>query len=155
MAEAFVTEMYRHVPVLDTGARGSTTTFAQNRIGDVHLTWENEAALEVRESRGLLEVVYPSTSIRAEPPVAVVDSVVDRKGTRSAAEAYLRFLYTESAQEIIAAHKYRPIDETVLARHRSDLPPMRLFPIAAVARDWNEANIRFFADGGVFDRIYH
>jgi sulfate/thiosulfate transport system substrate-binding protein len=154
-AEAFVTEMYHHVPVLDTGARGSTTTFAQNRVGDVHLTWENEAYLEVRESGGRLEIVYPSASIRAEPPVAVVDAVVDRKGTRAAAEAYLRFLYTGPAQEIIAAHKYRPIDEAVLARHKGELPPIPLFPVTTVARDWNDANTKFFTDGGVFDRIYH
>jgi sulfate transport system substrate-binding protein len=151
-AEAFVTRLYSLVPVLDTGARGATTTFAQNGIGDVHLTWENEALLEVRESGGLLEIVYPSATIRAEPFVAVVDTVVDRKGTREAAEAYLRFLYTEAAQEIIARNGYRPINDKVAARHPR--PPMTEFPVTAVAADWGDAQRRFFADGGVFDRVY-
>jgi sulfate transport system substrate-binding protein len=150
----FVTRLYRQVPVLDTGARGSTTTFAQNGIGDVHLTWENEAHLEVRESRGALEIVYPPVSIRAEPPVAVVDAVVDRKGTRSAAEAYLRFLYTEPAQEIIARHHHRPVNAKVAAKYKDLLPPVELFPVTAVARDWGDAQRRFFAEGGVFDRMY-
>ncbi len=153
-AEAYVTRLYRQVPVLDTGARGSTTTFAQNGIGDVHLTWENEAHLEVRESHGLLEIVYPPVSIRAEPPVAVVDAVVDRRGTRAAAEAYLRFLYTEAAQEIIAQHNHRPVHPAVAAKYRDRLPAMELFPITAVARGWEEAQKRFFAEGWVFDRIY-
>jgi sulfate transport system substrate-binding protein len=150
----FVTRLYRQVPVLDTGARGSTTTFAQNGIGDVHLTWENEAHLEVRESRGLLEIVYPPVSIRAEPYVALVDANVDRNGTRAAAEAYLRFLYTEEAQEIIARHHHRPVNAAVAEKYRELLPPVELFPVTAVARDWGDAQRRFFAEGAVFDRIY-
>ena len=153
-ANDFVTRLYRQVPVLDTGARGSTTTFAQNRIGDVHLTWENEAHLEVRESHGLLEIVYPPVSIRAEPYVALVDAVVDRKGTRAAAEAYLRFLYTEEAQEIIARHHHRPVNPAVAEKYRDQLLPLELFPVTAVAGDWDDAQRRYFAEGGVFDRIY-
>jgi sulfate transport system substrate-binding protein len=122
--------------VLDSGARGSTTTFSQKHIGDVHLTWENEAYLEVKESEGELLVVYPPASIRAEPPVAVVDANVDRKGTRAAAEAYLKFLYTDEAQEVIAKHYYRPINLT------------------SFVRDGDEAQQKFFAEGGIFDGIY-
>jgi sulfate transport system substrate-binding protein len=153
-ARAFVTELYARVPVLASGARGSTTTFAQEKIGDVHLTWENEAHLEVAEAGGTLEIVYPPASIRAEPFVALVDENVDANGTRAEAEAYLRFLYTPQAQEIIARHHYRPIDETVLARHEKDLPSMRLFPVTVLARDWADAQERFFRHDGVFDRIY-
>jgi sulfate transport system substrate-binding protein len=152
-ARAYVTELYRRVPVLDSGARGATVTFAQKEIGDVHLTWENEAYLEVAESHGQLEIVYPSTSIRAEPYVAVVDANVDRKGTRSAAEAYLSFLYTEEAQETIARHHYRPIDEKVLARHAQELPEIKLFPVTSVAAGWHETPSKFFAEGAVFDQI--
>jgi sulfate/thiosulfate-binding protein len=153
-AMAFITRLYRQVPVLDTGARGATTTFAQNGIGDVHLTWENEAYLEVRESAGALEIVYPPVSIRAEPFVAVVDAVVDARHTRPIAEAYLRFLDTEPAQEIIARHALRPINDTVAARFHEWLRPITLFPVTAVARDWADAQQRYFADGGIFDRIY-
>jgi sulfate transport system substrate-binding protein len=154
-ARQFVREVYERVPVLDTGARGSTVTFAQKRIGDVQLTWENEAHLELEEFPGQLEIVYPaSSSIRAEPKVAWVDKVVDKKGTRAAAEAYLRFLYTDEAQEIIARHHYRPSNEAVLAKHAGRLKPIDLFPITAIARDWDDAHRKFFADGGVFDAIY-
>lgn len=153
-ARAFVTELYRRVPVLDTGARGSTTTFAQKNIGDVHLTWENEAHLEVQEAAGTLELVYPRRSILAEPHVAVVDANVDRKGTRAAAEAYLKFLYRDEAQEIIARHHYRPSNPEILKRHSATLPPLELFPVTAVARDWAEAQQKFFGEGKVFDQIY-
>jgi sulfate transport system substrate-binding protein len=153
-ARAFLTQLYRNVPVLDSGARGSTTTFSQKKIGDVHLTWENEARLEVKEAGGELELVYPPLSIRAEPYVALVDANVDRKGTRPAAEAYLKFLYTEEAQEIIARHYYRPMDPAVLKKHAADLPDIDLFPITAVAAGWGEAQQKFFAEGAVFDRIY-
>ncbi len=149
-AEEFVTKLYRQVPVLDTGARGSTSTFSQKGIGDVHLTWENEAHLEIRESNGQLELIYPPLSIRAEPHVAVVDANIDRKGTRAAAEAYLKFLYTDEAQEILARHFYRPSNDVVLRKHAAVFPPMNLVPV----RDWDEAQQKFFADGGVFDRIY-
>lgn len=150
----FVTRLYRQTPVLDSGARGATTTFAQKQIGDVHLTWENEARLEVQESAGALELVYPSCSIRAEPHVAVVDANVDRKGTRAAAEAYLQFLYTEPAQEVLAQHYYRPSNEAIRQRHRDRLPEIPLFAITKVASSWDDAQGRFFAEGGVFDRIY-
>ena len=153
-AVEYVKELYRRVPVLDSGARGATTTFSQKNIGDVHLTWENEAYLEVEESKGALEIVYPSASIRAEPYVAVVDDNVDRKGTRAAAEAYLKSLYTPEAQEIIARHHYRPIDKDVLARHKGELKDIDLFPVTKLAKDWQDAQDRFFADGGAFDRIY-
>jgi sulfate transport system substrate-binding protein len=152
-ALAFVTWLYRHAPVLDSGARGATTTFAQKKIGDVHLTWENEAYLEVEEAPGELELVYPPMSIRAEPYVAVVDANVDRKGTRAAAEKYLQFLYTQEAQEIIAQHHYRPSNADVLKKH-PELREVDLFPVSTVARDWGEAQQKFFADGGVFDGIY-
>jgi sulfate/thiosulfate transport system substrate-binding protein len=153
-ARTFVARLYQRVPVLDSGARGSTTTFSQNKKGDVHLTWENEAFLEVQESKGDLEVVYPSASIKAEPYIAVVDAVVDRRKTRETAEAYLRSVYDPEAQEIVAKHGYRPIDAEVLARHKDTLPDVTLFSIASVAKDWGEAQKRFFADGGEFDRIY-
>jgi sulfate transport system substrate-binding protein len=153
-AEAFVRKLYGNVLVLDAGARGATVTFARRQLGDVHITWENEAHLEVAEAGGELELVYPSASIRAEPPVAVVDANVDRKGTRAAAEAYLQFLYTDTAQEIIARHRYRPADAAVLARHRDALPELPLFPITSFTAGWDDAQQRFFADGSVFDRIY-
>src|SRR5258708_28767613 len=116
-ARAFVTTLYKQTPVLDSGARGSTTTFGQKKIGDIHLTWENEAHLEVQEAAGELELVYPPASIKAEPHVAVVDANVRRKGTQATAEAYLKFLYTGEAQEIIAKHYYRPINAAVRDRH--------------------------------------
>lgn len=153
-AREFVTKIYRNAPVLDTGARGATISFSQRGLGTVHLTWENEAHLEVAESKGALEIVFPPKSILAEPPVAVVDSVVDRKGTRAIAEEYLKFLYTPAGQEIVARHFYRPIDPEVLAAHRADFPEIQLFPISDVAGSLEEAQKRFFADGAEFDRIY-
>lgn len=152
-ARDFVTQLYQHVPVLDTGARGATTTFAQKKIGDVHLTWENEARLEVQESPDELEVIYPPVSIRAEPYVAVVDANVDRKHTRAAAEAYLKFLYTDEAQDILARHFYRPINPDILKKYQATLLEIQLFPITLIARDWGEAQDKFFAEGGVFDAI--
>jgi sulfate transport system substrate-binding protein len=153
-ARAYVHQLYQRVPVLDTGARGSTTTFAQKQIGDVHLTWENEAHLEVQEAKAALEVVYPPVSIRAEPHVAWVDANVERKGTKEAAVAYLRWLYTDAAQEIIATHYYRPINAEILHKHTAWLRPIELFSVTTVARDWDDAQQKFFADGGVFDTIY-
>jgi sulfate transport system substrate-binding protein len=146
-AERFVGEVFRRVPVLDTAARGATLTFATKRIGDVHLTWENEAHLEVREAAGELEIVYPLVSVRAEPHVAVVDAVVDRKGTRAAAEAYLKYLYTDEAQGIIASHFYRPLTPD------GRFPAVELFPATACGPDWDHIQKKFFADGGVFDRL--
>ncbi len=153
-ARAFITRLYAQTPVLDTGARGSTVTFAQRKIGDVHLTWENEAHLEVAESKGELEIIYPSRSIRAEPYVAVVDANVRRKGTQEAAQAYLRFLYTDEAQDIIGKHFYRPIDPAAQKKYAATLPDISLFPVTAVARGWNEVQPKFFADGAIFDQIY-
>ena len=147
----FVTELYKRVPVLDSGARGSTTTFVQKGIGDVHLAWENEAHLEVQEARGELEIVYPSISILAEPHVALVDVNVDRHGTREVAEAYLKFLYTDEAQNIIGEHFYRPANEEIAKRFVSTLPPLKRFPVTEVALDWTDAQEKFFADGAIFD----
>jgi sulfate/thiosulfate-binding protein len=153
-AKAFVTALYTQTPVLDSGARGSTTTFARRQIGDVQLAWENEAYPEVAESGGELEIVHPPISILAEPPLAVVDANVQRRGTRDAAEAYMKFLYTKAAQEIIARHYYRPIDPEVLRQHAATFPEIKLFAIRGVARDWNDAYDKFFADGKIFDSIY-
>jgi sulfate/thiosulfate-binding protein len=150
----YVTALYKQVPVLDSGARGATTTFVQRRIGDVHLAWENEAHLEVREAKGALELVYPPISIRAEPHVAVVDANVDRRNTRAAAEAYLKFLYTDAAQEIIAKHFYRPMNAAVLAKNSATFPNIRLFDITEIAKSFADAHKQFIAEGGVFDSIY-
>ena len=153
-AVKYVTQLYKQVPVLDSGARGATTTFVQRRIGDVHLAWENEAHLEVREAKGALELVYPPISIRAEPHVAVVDANVDRRNTRAAAEAYLKFLYSDAAQEIIAKHFYRPTNHAILAKHASTFPNIRLFDITEIAKSFADAHKQFIAEGGVFDSIY-
>jgi len=153
-AQTFVAELFKHVPVLDSGARGATSTFAQKGIGDVHLTWENEAYYEVAEAKGELEIIAPPASIRAEPRVAVVDANVDRKGTRIAAENYLQFLYTDVGQEIIAKHHYRPTSPGILAKHLGDFSKTELFTIDRVAKDWADAGQKFFAEGGVFDAIY-
>jgi len=150
----YVTKLYKQVPVLDSGARGSTVTFVQRGIGDVHLAWENEARLEADEAKGDLDIVYPPISIRAEPHVAVVDANVDRKKTRAVAEAYLKYLYTDAGQEIIAKHYYRPANETVLKRHAAAFPGLRLFSIKEIALDFPDAHKQFIAEGGVFDRIY-
>jgi sulfate/thiosulfate-binding protein len=150
----FVTKMYRQVPVLDSGARGATTTFVQKKIGDVHLAWENEAHLEVREAKGDLEIVYPPISIRAEPHVAIVDENVDRKKTRPVAEAYLKYAYTDEAQQIFAKHFYRPSNEAMLKRHAALFPAIRLFAVTEIAKDFPDAHKQFIAEGGVFDAIY-
>ncbi|HXC49609.1 MAG TPA: sulfate ABC transporter substrate-binding protein [Candidatus Limnocylindrales bacterium] len=150
----FVTKLYGQVPVLDSGARGATTTFVQKGIGDVHLAWENEARLEVEEAGGDLELVYPPISIRAEPHVAVVNINVARKGTGPAAEAYLKYLYTDEAQDIIAKHFYRPVSEAVLQKYKANFPDIRLFPITDIAKDFPDAHKQLIADGGVFDSIY-
>ena len=152
-AIAYVTKLYRNVPVLDSGARGATTTFVQKAIGDVHLAWENEAYLEVQEAKGELEIIYPEISIRAEPHVAVVDSVVRRKGTREVAEAYLKYLYTDEAQEIIARHFYRPSNEVFLKK-AGIFKPIRLFAITEIATSFQDAHKQLVGDGSVFDSIY-
>ena len=153
-AREFLAKMYRNVPNLDTGARGATMTFAKKGIGDVHLTMESEAYLEVNEAKGELEIVYPALSILHEPHIAVVDAVVDRKGTRAAAEAYLKFLYTKEGQEIIAKHYYRPTDPEVAKKVADQFPPIKLFPITDLVSNWDEAQSKFFADGAIFDSIY-
>jgi sulfate/thiosulfate transport system substrate-binding protein len=153
-ALAYVTKLYKQVPVLDSGARGATTTFVQRQIGDVHLAWENEAHLEVREAKGELDLVYPEISIRAEPHVAVVDANVDRKKTRGAAEAYLKYLYTDAAQEVVAKHFYRPYNQAILKKHAATFPEIRLFSIKEIAASFADAHKQFIADGGVFDSIY-
>ena len=154
-AQDFLTKIYKNVPVLDSGARGSTTTFIERGIGDVLVTWENEALLAIKElGPEKVEVVSPSVSILAEPPVAVVDKVVDRRGTCKAAEAYLQFLYTDEGQEIAAKNYYRPIDEKIAKKYAAQYPKLKLFTIEEVAGGWNKAQKTHFADGGVFDQIY-
>jgi sulfate transport system substrate-binding protein len=154
-ARAFVAELYRRVPVLDSAARGSTHTFVQNGIGDVLLAWENEALLAVDElGPDRFDVVVPSLSILAEPPVAVVDGVVDRKGTREAAEAYLAYLFTETGQEIAARHHYRPRLASVAARHADDFPRVSTFTVDEAFGGWTKAQAEHFDDGGVFDQLY-
>ncbi|HXI03049.1 MAG TPA: sulfate ABC transporter substrate-binding protein, partial [Candidatus Saccharimonadales bacterium] len=154
-AREYVGELFRHVPVLDSGARGSTNTFVQNGIGDVLLAWENEALLAVDQmGAGSLEIVIPSMSILAEPPVAVVDRVVDRRGTRVVAEAYLAYLFTEAGQEMVAKHHYRPGLASVAARWSGHFPDLPTFTIDEVFGGWEKAQAEHFADGGVFDRIY-
>ena len=154
-AKAFVAALYHHVPVLDTGARGSTTTFAQRGIGDVLLSWENEAHLALKEQGGdQFQIVYPPSSILAEPPVSVVDKNVDKHKTREIATAYLNFLYTKPAQEIEAANFYRPRDAGVLAAHAADFPKITLYNFAEIFGDWQKAQATYFADKGVFDQIY-
>jgi sulfate/thiosulfate transport system substrate-binding protein len=150
----FVKKLYAQVPVLDLGARGSTTTFVQKKIGDVHLSWENEAQLEVQEAGGDVEIVYPPISFLAEPPVTWVDANVKRKGTEKVAKAYLEFAYTPEGQEIIAKNFYRPTDPAVLAKYKSQFPELKLFPVTAVAKSWDDAYAKFFNDGGVFDSFY-
>ncbi|KOF53530.1 MULTISPECIES: sulfate ABC transporter substrate-binding protein [unclassified Achromobacter] len=155
-ARAFLAELFKHVPVLDTGARGATTTFVERGVGDVLLAWENEAFLALEElGPDKFDIVVPSLSILAEPPVAVVDKVVDKKGTRAAAQAYLEFLYTPAAQEIIAQNYYRPIDKGVAAKYAQKFPELKLVTIDdAIFGGWRKAQKTHFSDGGTFDQIY-
>lgn len=154
-AQAYVEKLFHNVPVLDSGARGATTTFAERGLGDVLLAWENEAFLLTREvGKERFEIVIPSVSILAEPPVAVVDHNVDRKGTRAVAQAYLAYLYSEEGQEIAARHHFRPRLEAVATKHAADFPGLKRLTLAEVAGDWRRAQATHFADGGVFDRIY-
>lgn len=154
-ARDFLGRLYRNVPVLDSGARGASNTFAQNGLGDVLITWENEALLLQDEvGAGQFEIVRPSVSILAEPPVAVVDGVVDRRGTREAAEAYLRFLYAPEGQEIAARHHFRPRNPEVLAAHADEFPPIETFTAEQIAGPWSRIHQTHFADGEVFDQIY-
>jgi sulfate/thiosulfate transport system substrate-binding protein len=153
-AKQFVTDLYKQVPVLDSGARGATNTFVQRGIGDVLLAWENEAYLSLDETPGKLEIVVPSVSILAEPSVAVVDKNVDRKGTRAVAEAYLQYLYSPEGQEIAAKRHYRPRDEKVAAKYASSFAKVKLFTIDEVFGGWQNAQKTHFADKGLFDQIY-
>jgi sulfate transport system substrate-binding protein len=154
-AKAFVQALYKHVPVLDTGARGATTTFVQRGIGDVQLTWENEAYLALKEyGADKFEIIYPKRSILAEPPVALLDKNVDRHGTRKVADAYLRFLYTKEAQEIEAKNFYRPRDPAVLKAFAKQFPAIPMVTVDEVFGGWQKAQQVHFADGGVFDQIY-
>jgi sulfate/thiosulfate-binding protein len=153
-AQEFVKQLFKNVPVLDSGARGATNTFVQRGLGDVLLAWENEAFLAVNElGRDRFEIVTPSQSILAEPPVAVVDSVVDRRGTRKVAEEYLKYLYSKDGQQIAAKHYYRPIDKKIAAA-ASKLPKLKLYTIDDTFGGWQKAQKTHFADGGVFDQIY-
>ena len=153
-AKDFVANLYRHVPVLDTGARGSTTTFTKRGIGDVLLSWENEAHLALKETPGQYDIVYPSRSILAEPPVAVVDKNVDRHKTRAAAEAFVKFLYSPQAQEIEAKDFYRPRNREILAKYKSQFPDIPLATVDGDFGGWGKAQAAHFGDGGIFDQIY-
>lgn len=154
-AKEFVKAIYKNVPVLDSGARGSTTTFVERGLGDVLIAWENEAFLSINElGKDKFEIVVPSISILAEPPVTVVDSVVDKKGTRKVAEAYLEYLYSEQGQEIAAKHFYRPRNEAVAEKYASQFSRINLFTIDDVFGGWDKAQKEHFNDDGVFDQIY-
>jgi sulfate/thiosulfate-binding protein len=154
-ARDFITRLYRNVPVLDSGARGATTTFVERGIGDVLLAWENEALLAVRElGPGKFDIVAPSVSILAEPPVAVVDKVVDKRGTRQVAQAYLEYLYSDEGQQLAAKHYYRPAVPRFAAQYAAQFPAVKLFTVDEVAGGWAKAQKAHFADGGVFDQAY-
>jgi sulfate transport system substrate-binding protein len=154
-AEELVRAIYRNVPVLDSGARGSTITFVERGIGDVLLAWENEAMLAEKElGANRFDIVYPSVSILAEPSVSIVDRVVDKRGTRQVAEAYLRHLYSPEGQELAARHFFRPRDQAVAARHARSFPKLELVTIDETFGGWAKAHAAHFADGGSFDRIY-
>ena len=154
-AKDFVTRLYKNVPVLDAGARGSTTTFVERGIGDVLIAWENEALLAVKElGPDKVEIVAPSLSILAEPPVAVVDKVAGKHGTKAVAQAYLEYLYTEAGQEIVAKHFYRPRNPAVAAKYASQFPKVNLVTIDEVFGGWKKAHETHFADGALFDQIY-
>ncbi len=153
-AKEFAQALYKNVPVLDTGARGSSITFAQRNQGDVFISWENEAHLLEKEFGNKVDIVYPSISILAEPPVAVVDKNVDRKGTRAVAQAYLEYLYTDEGQDIAGKNYYRPISTKAQAKYMKQLPKIKLFTIEEAFGGWAKADKAHFADGGSFDQIY-
>jgi sulfate/thiosulfate-binding protein len=154
-ARDFIGKLYRNVPVLDSGARGATTTFVERGIGDVLLAWENEALLAIKElGPDKVEIVAPSVSILAEPPVALVDKVADKRGTRKVAEAYLQYLYSDEGQQIAAKHYYRPVVEKFAKQYAGQFPQLKLFNIEEVAGGWAKAQKAHFADGGMFDQIY-
>jgi sulfate/thiosulfate-binding protein len=154
-AKDYITKLYRNVPVLDSGSRGATTTFVQRGIGDVLLTWENEAILSQKElGVGQFEIVYPPISILTEPPVAVVDQVAAKHGTTDVAQAYLKFLYTPQGQEIGAQNYYRPRNPEILAKYAAQFPKVKLFTVDNTFGGWQNAQKTHFSDGGVFDQIY-
>jgi sulfate/thiosulfate-binding protein len=154
-AREFIGKLYRNVPVLDSGARGATTTFVERGIGDVLLAWENEALLALKEiGRDKVEIVAPSLSILAEPPVSVVDKVVDKRGTRKVADAYLRYLYSDEGQEIVARHYYRPAVDKYAQKYAAQFPKLKLFTVDEIAGGWTKAQKAHFADGGLFDQVY-
>ncbi len=154
-AKEFVADIYKNVPVLDSGARGSTTTFVERGVGDVFISWENEAFLAIKEyGPGKFEMVVPSLSILAEPPVAIVDKVVDKKGTRDLAEAYLQYLYSEEGQEIAAKNFYRPSNQKVSEKYVKQFPVITMFRIDEAFGGWKNAHKIHFSDGGTFDQIY-
>lgn len=154
-AKAFITQLYKNVPVLDSGARGSTTTFVERGIGDIFISWENEALLAVKKlGSGKFEIIYPSISIIAEPPVSVVDKIAEKHKTTEVARAYLEYLYTDTGQNLAAKHFYRPSNSGILAKFSSQFPKLKLFTINEVFGSWKKAQQTHFADGGVFDQIY-
>jgi sulfate/thiosulfate transport system substrate-binding protein len=153
-AREFVTKLYENVPVLDSGARGSSVTFAQRNMGDVFLSWENEAHLLEKEFGNRVDLVYPSLSVLAEPPVAVIDRNVDRKGTRAVAQAYLEYLYTDEGQDLAGKHFYRPRSEKALSKYAKQFPALNLFTVDEAFGGWAAATRTHFVDGGLFDQIY-
>jgi sulfate transport system substrate-binding protein len=154
-AKEYVAKLFKNVPVLDSGSRGATTTFTERGIGDVLIAWENEAFLAIKElGADKVELVTPSSSILAEPPVAVVDKVVDKRGTRKVSEAYLNYLYTDAAQDIIARNFYRPASPAVAQKYAAQFPKLKLYTIDAEFGGWTKAHEAHFADGGSFDQIY-
>jgi sulfate/thiosulfate transport system substrate-binding protein len=154
-AKLFMAKLFRNVPVLDSGARGATTTFVERGQGDVLIAWENEALLATKKlAPGKFDIVYPSVSVLAEPPVAVVDKMVDKHGTRAAAEAYLKFLYTPQAQDIIARNYFRPRNSAVAAKYKGQFPNLKLFTIDRNFGGWAKAQALHFNDGGLFDQEY-
>jgi sulfate transport system substrate-binding protein len=154
-AKDFVTRLYKNVPVLDSGARGSTTTFVERGIGDVLIAWENEALLSVKElGADKFEIIFPAVSILAEPPVTMVDKVVDKRGSRAVAQAYLEYLYTEEGQKVAAKHYYRPRLASVATEYANQFPQVTMFTIDEVFGGWQKAQNTHFADGGTFDQIY-
>ncbi len=153
-AQEFVKKLYENVPVLDTGARGSSVTFAQRGQGDVFISWENEAYLLEKEFGNRVDFVYPSLSILAEPAVTLVDKNADKKGSRAVAQAYLEFLYTDEAQDLIGKHFYRPISTKAQAKYAKQLPKLKLFTIEQAFGGWDKASKEHFADGARFDQIY-
>jgi sulfate/thiosulfate-binding protein len=154
-AKDFITKLYKNVPVLDSGARGSTTTFVERGIGDVLIAWENEVLLGAKDlGQDKFDIVVPSASILCEPSVSIVDKVVDKKGTRTVAQAYLEYLYSPEGQEIAARRYYRPRSEAVAKKYSSQFPKMKLFTLAEIIGDWQKTQKIHFADGGIFDQVY-